>query len=53
MTAYLTPAGCDPQAAALALISDQLSATARDKAESTWLRLTSVLDVLFKYASAR
>jgi len=35
------------------LDSTQLSAAARDKAESTSLRLLTVLDVLFKYASAR
>jgi hypothetical protein len=37
----------------LARISHQLSAAARDKAASTSLRLLTVLDVLFKYASAR
>jgi hypothetical protein len=35
------------------LDSTQLSAAARDKAASTSLRLLTVLDVLFKYASAR
>jgi hypothetical protein len=37
----------------LTRISHQLSAAARDKAMSTSLRLLTVLDVLFKYASAR
>jgi len=37
----------------LACISHQLSAAARDKAASTSLRLATVLDVRFKYASAR
>jgi hypothetical protein len=37
----------------LARISHQLSAAARDKAASTSLRLLTVLDVLFQYASAR
>jgi hypothetical protein len=37
----------------LARISHTLSAAARDKAASTSLRSLTVLDVLFKYASAR
>jgi hypothetical protein len=37
----------------LACFSHQLSAAARDKAASTSLRWLTVLDVLFKYASAR
>ena len=37
----------------LARISHTLSTAARDKAASTSLRLVTVLDVLFKYASAR
>ena len=38
---------------ALARISHTLSTAARDKAASTSFRLITVLDVLFKYASAR
>jgi hypothetical protein len=37
----------------LARISHTRSAAARDKAASTSLRSLTVLDVLFKYASAR
>ena len=37
----------------LARISHQLSAAMRDKPVSTSLRLLIVLNVLFKYASAR
>jgi hypothetical protein len=37
----------------LARISHQLSAAACDKAVSTSLRLVTVLNVLFKYVSAR
>jgi hypothetical protein len=42
-----------PLLLALTRISHQLSTTTGDKAASTSLRLLSVLDVLFKYASAR
>jgi predicted acyltransferase len=44
--------GAIPQQA-LARTSHTLSAAARDKAASTSLRSLTVLDVLFKYASAR
>jgi hypothetical protein len=37
----------------LTRISHRLSTAGRDKAVSTSLRLVTVLDVLFKYASAR
>lgn len=37
----------------LTRISHQLSTAARDKAASTPLGLLTVIDVLFKYASAR
>jgi hypothetical protein len=37
----------------LARISHTVSTAARDKAASTSLRLVTVLDVLFEYASAR
>ena len=37
----------------LARISHRLSTAARDKAASTSLRSLTVLDILFKYASAR
>jgi len=37
----------------VARISHRLSAATRDKAASTSLRLLTVLDRLFKYASAR
>jgi len=39
--------------ALLACFSHQLSAAARDQAASTSFRLVAVLDVRFKYASAR
>jgi hypothetical protein len=53
--AYLKPdeSRLHPLSGNLARISHTLSTAARDKAASTSLRLVTVLDILFKYASAR